>query len=84
MDTFGGIPQQVPCLRRPLMSVRRRTSTDSRVVQPALALGHAEVRWDALPPAVQVDVLARWCEMLSDIITAGATTRTDAESRETR
>ena len=62
------------------MSVRRRTSTDSRVVQPALALGHAEVRWDALPPAVQVDVLARWCEMLSDIITAGATTRTDAES----
>jgi len=40
-----------------------------------LALGHAEVRWEALPPRVQVEVLARWCEMLHDAMrTAGETT----------
>lgn len=44
-----------------------------RAVQPALSLGHAEVRWDALPPAVQDEVLARWCELLDAVITGPIT-----------
>lgn len=50
------------------MSVRPVSRADSRVAQAALPLGHADVRWDALPPAVQGDVLARWCEMLRDVM----------------
>ena len=54
---------------------RRRMRVPTCVVQPMLALGHAEVRWEALPPRVQVEVLARWCEMLHDAMrTAGETT----------
>lgn len=66
------------------MNVRRRTSAESHAVQPALALGHAEVRWDALPPAVQVDVLARWCEMLSAVIASDVHAGADADARGTR
>lgn len=54
------------------MSVRHSSRADSRMVQAALPLGHAEVRWDALPPAVQVEVLARWCEMLRDVMPRAA------------
>lgn len=36
-------------------------------VQPALPLGYAEVRWDALPVAVREEVLARWCDLLSEV-----------------
>ena len=49
--------------------VRRFAGTDASVVPPALPLGHADVQWDALPHAVQADVLARWCEMLGDVMT---------------
>lgn len=56
---------------------RRAPRSDARVVQPMLPLGHADVRWEALPPRVQGEVLARWCEMLQDVMrpvgeTAGA------------
>lgn len=59
-----------------------------RAVQPALPLGHAEVRWDELPHAVQADVLARWCELLNTVITpaaAGVTSQhQDGATPETR
>ena len=48
--------------------VRRSIPVQTCVVQAALPLGHADVHWDALPRAVQVDVLARWCEMLRDVM----------------
>lgn len=64
------------------MSRRRALSVDARVVQPALPLGHADVRWEALPPSVQVDVLARWCEMLHEAMRAATDTAgAAAESR---
>lgn len=50
------------------MSVRPSRRAASRVVQAALPLGHADVRWDALPPAVQAEVLARGCELLRDVM----------------
>lgn len=50
------------------MSVRHSSRAESRMVQAALPLGHADVHWDALPSAVQVEVLARWCEMLRDVM----------------
>lgn len=49
--------------------IRRFATPVARAIQPALPLGHADVDWDALPRAVQVDVLARWCEMLRDVMT---------------
>lgn len=49
------------------MSVLRPRATVIHAVQPVLALGHAEVRWDALPRAVQDEVLARWCELLQAV-----------------
>lgn len=58
-----------------------------RAVQPALPLGHAEVHWDALPPAVQDEVLARWCELLDAFITGPITSMKrdgDAACEETR
>ena len=61
------------------MSVRPSRCADSRVVQAALPLGHADVRWDAFPPAVQVDVLARWCEMLRDVMPRATDGRVVAE-----
>lgn len=61
------------------MSVRPSRRADSRVVQAALPLGHADVRWDVLPPAVQVDVLARWCEMLDDVMPRATDGRVVAE-----
>ncbi len=62
--------------RRPVLRV------DARVVQPALPLGHADVRWEALPPGVRVDVLARWCEMLHEAMRAATETAPAAtESR---
>lgn len=66
------------------MSVRPRLTSSLHVVQPALALGHAEVRWDALPAAVQVEVLARWCEMLREVTLPHDGARTDANATETR
>jgi hypothetical protein len=68
------------------MSIRRRPSANSHVVQPALALGHAEVHWDALPAAVQDEVLARWCELLHDVISprAGTGATADTDTLETR
>ena len=86
MDTFGGPHQRAPRFRRDPMSVRRRPSAKSHVVQPALALGHAEVRWDALPAAVQGEVLARWSELLRDVISprAGTSATADADTRESR
>ena len=48
--------------------VHRSTPAQTRVVQAALPLGHADVHWDALPRAVQIDVLARWCEMLRAVM----------------
>ena len=57
---------------------RRRVRGTACVVQPMLALGHAEVRWEALPVSVQGEVLARWCEMLHDAMrTARETTHAD-------
>ena len=50
------------------MTRRRSLRVDTRVLQPTLPLGHADVCWDALPPRVQVEVLARWCEMLHDAL----------------
>lgn len=50
------------------MSHRRSIRADSRAVQPALSLGHADVCWEALPHDVQIDVLARWCELLRDVM----------------
>jgi hypothetical protein len=50
--------------------MRKHRFTATRAVQPALPLGHAEVQWDALPRAVQDDVLARWCELLRAVISA--------------
>lgn len=44
-----------------------------RAAQPALPLGHAEVHWNALPPAVQDELLARWCELLDAVITGSIT-----------
>lgn len=59
------------------MSVRRpRVTVAPCAVQPALPLGHVEVRWDALPRAVQDDVLARWCELLHTVITSPASNAT--------
>lgn len=48
---------------------RRRTATGPRPRgdQPALALGHHDVCWDALPAAVRDDVLAQWSELLSSV-----------------
>ena len=51
--------------------VRRSIPAQTCAVQAALPLGHADVHWDALPRAVQVDVLARWCEMLRNVMTPG-------------
>ncbi len=51
------------------MSVCRHRAASSPAIQPALPLGHADVQWDALPRAVQDEVLARWCELLSTVIT---------------
>ena len=68
MGTFGGIRQHAPSLRRPVMSRRQSSRVASRVVQPALSLGHADVTWEALPPSVQSDVLARWCELLCAVM----------------
>ena len=48
--------------------IRRSIPAQTCVVQAALPLGHADVHWDALPRAVQADVLARWCEMLRDVM----------------
>ena len=86
MDTFSGPHQRAPRFRRYPMSVRRRPSANSHVVQSALALGHAEVRWDALPAAVQGEVLARWSELLRDVIapSASACATADANTRESR
>ncbi len=56
------------------MSRRRALSVDARVVQPTLPLGHADVRWEALPPSAQGEVLARWCEMLHDAMRTAAET----------
>lgn len=61
------------------MSRRRSISVHARVVQPMLPLGHADVRWEALPPSVQVDVLARWCEMLHDVMQPVVETVADDE-----
>ena len=59
-----------------------------RAVQPALPLGHAEVHWDALPRAVQDEVLARWCELLDVVLTSPAaaamTLEGEAAHEETR
>jgi len=60
------------------MSRHRALSVPARVVQPMLPFGHADVRWEALPPSVQVEVLARWCELLHDAMrTAGETAADD-------
>lgn len=61
------------------MSRRRALSVHARVVQPMLPFGHADVRWEALPPSVQVEVLARWCELLHDAIRTTAETAPAAE-----
>lgn len=70
------------------MSVlKHRVAGVPRAVQPALPLGHAEVHWEALPPAVQGEVLARWCELLDAVITGSITSRKrdgDATGEETR
>jgi len=67
---------------------RRRVAVGPHAVQPALPLGHADVLWDALPRTVQDDVLARWCELLSAVITTDAPAATapecDEDTRETR
>lgn len=47
-----------------------RATAAPRAVQPALPLGHAEVRWEELPHTVQADVLARWCELLHTVSTS--------------
>ena len=52
------------------MSIRRRANGASYAVQPALALEHADVHWNALPLTVQSDVLARWCELLQAVMIA--------------
>jgi hypothetical protein len=65
------------------MIVRRRAGAVGRAVQSALPLGHAEVRWDALPRAVQDEVLTRWCELLSAVVT-DQTHDDDVAARETR
>ncbi len=52
------------------MSRRRALSVAAHVVQPALPLGHADVRWEALPPRVQGEVLAHWCAMLHEAMRA--------------
>ncbi len=63
------------------MSPRHALRVDARVLQPMLPLGHADACWEALPPRVQVEVLARWCEMLQDAMrTAGETTAIDEVS----
>ena len=60
------------------MSRRHAPSIAAHVLQPALPLGHADVRWEALPPRVQAEVLAHWCAMLHDAMrpahSTGATT----------
>lgn len=66
-----------------------RVTTGPRALQPALPLGLAEVRWDALPRAVQEEVLARWCELLSAVIAVDPSDGTpvavpNAETREHR
>ncbi len=61
------------------MPIRRALSIDARVVQPMLPLGHADVCWEALPPRVQVEVLARWCEMLQDAMRTVEETAADDE-----
>ena len=70
------------------MSVLGHRAGVPRAPQPALPLGHAEVRWETLPPAVQDEVLARWCELLDAVITGSAPAATtedgDAASEETR
>ncbi len=77
MGTFGIRCQRSPCSRRSVMN-RRAPRSDARVVQPMLPLGHADVCWEALPPRVQVEVLARWCEMLQDVMRpAGEMARAD-------
>ena len=64
------------------MSRRRSRSVDARAMQPALSLGHAEVSWQALPSSVQRDVLARWCELLRDVLPpAMDRVQVDAEPR---
>ena len=63
------------------MSRRRALSVDARVIQPMLPLGHADVCWSALPPRVQVEVLARWCEMLHDVMRTASETPVAAEVR---
>ena len=66
----------------------RRLTAVPRALQPALPLGHADVRWDALPRAVQDEVLAHWCELLSAAIAVdapdGAPVALHAETSETR
>lgn len=89
MGTFGGVRERAYCLRRYAMSVLgRRTTAAPLALQPALPLGHADVRWDALPRAVQDEVLARWCEMLGAVIAidtaAGASAVPNAVPREPR
>ncbi len=61
------------------MSRRRALSVDARVVQPMLPFGHADVRWEALPSSVRVEVLARWCEMLHDAMRTAVETTAAGE-----
>lgn len=64
------------------MSRRRALSVAAHLVQPALPLGHADVRWEALPPNVQGEVLAHWCTMLHEAMRASTDTgATAAELR---
>lgn len=46
---------------------RRVRGKKHETVQPALPLGHTDVRWDALPVAVREEVLARWCDLPSEV-----------------
>ena len=64
------------------MSRRHAPSIAAHVLQPALPLGHADVRWEALPPTVQGEVLAHWCAMLHEAMrTSNDTEATAIELR---
>jgi len=56
-----------------------RSARGSEPPQPALPLGHSQMHWDTLPPAVRERVLALWLQLLTEHLAQDAQRRSTGE-----